>query len=77
MKEMVKSKGQVDIADGIYVGKVGGWELSILSQDYYGKNIHLEQGIKTMSLPVVVVVKKGIAYCYDRHIPLKIENPTE
>ncbi len=68
MKETVKSKGKTDLPDGIYVGKVGGWELSILSQDYYGRNIPLEYGIKTMSLPVVVVVQSGIAYCYDKHI---------
>lgn len=71
MKEIVKSKNKVNIPDGIYVGKVGGYTLTILSQDQYGKQIDLEFGIKTMGLHVVVIIKDGIAYCYDKGFNLK------
>lgn len=64
MKDAVKSKNKVSIPDGIYVGKVGGYTLTILSQDQYGNEIPLELGIKTMNLPVVVLIKDSIAYCY-------------
>ncbi len=67
---IVKSASKVTIPDGIYVGRVGGWNLTILSQDQYGKEIPLEFGIKTMNLPVVVLVKEGIANCYDRGLSL-------
>lgn len=66
MKPVVKSKSEVDIPDGVYVGKVGGYKLIILSQDQYGKEIVLECGIKTIELFVVVVVKNRIAHCFDR-----------
>jgi hypothetical protein len=66
MKYVVKSKNKVSIPDGIYVGKVGGYTLTILSQDQYGKEIPLELGVKTMSLPVVVLIKDSVAYCYDK-----------
>ena len=65
MKPLVKSKEKVDIPDGIYTGKIGGWNLTILSQDYYGRQFGLEHGIKTMDLPVVVLVEDGIAKCFD------------
>ena len=66
MKYVVKSKNKVLVPDGIYVGKVGGYTLTILSQDQYGKEIDLELGVKTMNLPVVVLIKDSIAYCYDK-----------
>ena len=66
MKPIVKSKSKVNIPDGIYAGKIGGWKLTILSQDQHGKVIDLEFGIKTMGLIVVVLVKNGIANCFDR-----------
>ena len=37
MKYVVKSKNKVSIPDSIYVGKVGGYTLTILSQHQYGK----------------------------------------
>lgn len=66
MNPVVKSKSKVNIPDGIYVGRVGGWNLTILSQDQFGKEIPLEYGIKTMNLPVVVLIENGIANCFDR-----------
>lgn len=71
MNEVVKSKSSVAMPNGIYVGVVGGWTVKILSQDYFGQFIELEVGIKTMSLPVVVIIKEGIAYCYADRIALK------
>lgn len=69
-KPVVKSKNTVNIPDGIYVGVIGGWNLTIESQDYYGEKIPLEYGIKTISLPVVVIIKNSIAHCYDRRIEI-------
>jgi hypothetical protein len=66
MNPVVKSISEVDIPDGIYVGRVGGRNLTILSQDQFGKEIPLEFGVKTMNLLVVVYVKDGIANCFDR-----------
>lgn len=71
MKHIVKSKEKVDLPNGIYAGRVGGYNLTILSQDYFGKKIELEFGIKTMGLIVLVVVKDSIAFCYDKSIMLK------
>jgi hypothetical protein len=42
MKHIVKSKEKVDLPNGIYAGRVGGYNLTILSQDYFGKKIELE-----------------------------------
>ncbi|WP_291727516.1 hypothetical protein [Bernardetia sp.] len=67
---VVKSKGVVSLPDGFYVGNVGGWTLTILSQDYFNTKIDLEFGIRTQSMPVSVVVQNGIAYCYDNAFQL-------
>ncbi len=63
---VAKSKSKVSIPDGFYVGNVGGWNLTILSQDQFNKKVPLEFGIRTGNLPVVVMIQSGIAYCYDR-----------
>ncbi len=71
MKHIVKSKEKVNLPNGIYAGKVGGYDLTILSQDYFGKKIELELGIKTMGLIVLVLVRDSIAFCYDKSIMFK------
>jgi hypothetical protein len=71
MKHIVKSKEKVDLPNGIYAGRVGGYNLTILSQDYFGKKIVLEFGIKTTGLIVLVVVKDSVAFCYDKSIMFK------
>jgi hypothetical protein len=72
IRPVVKSKEKVSIPDGFYVGRVGGWELTILSKDQYGKEFPLESGIRTQALAVVVHVVDGIAYCFDRGFNLKM-----
>lgn len=66
LNPVVKSKSKVNIPDGVYVGRVGGSTLTILSQDQYGKKIPLEFGIRTMDLAVVVLIDDGISYCFDK-----------
>ena len=67
-KPIVKSKNVVNLPDGLYSGNVGGYGLTIVSQDYFGKKIELEYGIRTMNLAVIVIVKNGFAYCFDHSI---------
>jgi hypothetical protein len=70
MQEVSKSVSKVSLPDGIYCGRVGSSNLTIDSQDYFGMVIEMNQIIKTMNLPVVVLVKENVAYAYDKGFKL-------
>jgi hypothetical protein len=70
MQEVSKSVSKVGLPDGIYCGQVGASNLTINSQDYFGIVIEMDRSIRTIALPVVVLVKDKVAYAYDRGFKL-------
>lgn len=64
-KDKVYFEKEKPLPDGIYNGTVGGKYLSITYAYGFGCRVELDCFVKTTGLPVFVVIKDSIAYCYD------------
>lgn len=65
---IVRTKNKTTLPDGFYTGTVGGANVKITSQDYYGINIELKYGIKGTNISAIVVVKNGFGYIFTQSI---------
>lgn len=70
-KDKVYLEKEKPLPDGIYKGTVGGKYLSIIYSPGLGFRVELDCFVKTTQLPVIVLVKDSIAYCYDTFLGIE------